>query len=57
MRERFDSAGRSSEDVIRSLLELPTTIRIECVLAIGYPAEEKPPVAVERLLHESISEL
>jgi nitroreductase len=57
MRGRFDSAGRSSEDVIRDLLELPATFRIDCVLAIGYPAEEKPPVPADKLLDDSITEL
>lgn len=56
MRERSDSAGRSSEDVIRGLLELPETMRVDCVLAIGYPAEDKQPVPADRLHRDTITE-
>ncbi len=56
MRERVDAAGRSAEDVIRELLELPATVRVDCVLAIGYPAEEKPPVPADQLHRDTIME-
>lgn len=32
----------SSEEYVRSLLSLPVNRAVVCVLAVGYPAEEKP---------------
>jgi len=57
MRNRTDAAGRSSEDVVREILGLSEPLRVDCVLAIGFPAEEKPPVPADRLDYDCITEV
>lgn len=39
---------------IRRILGLPETLRVLCMVSIGYPAEQKPPVPAERLAWENI---
>lgn len=53
-RERAD--GGSSEAWVRSTLGLEDELRIECVLAIGHPAEAKAPAARDNLHWDAISE-
>lgn len=44
VRRRYDSAGRSSEDVVKDILGVEDkSLRILCLVGMGYKAEEKPP--------------
>ncbi len=43
VRLRSHSEGRSSEDYVRETLGIPDRYLVECIIGIGYPAEEKPP--------------
>ena len=38
MRERFHEDGRPSEEHVRELVGLGPEMRVDCLLAIGYPA-------------------
>ncbi|MBP8717976.1 MAG: nitroreductase family protein [Candidatus Atribacteria bacterium] len=42
IRKRNHSVNLSSEDFIKDLLGIPDDLRILCLVAVGYPAEDKP---------------
>jgi nitroreductase len=41
VRERFHESGERAEDYIKKVLGIPAKYRVECMVAVGYPAEEK----------------
>lgn len=43
MRNRMHSDGRPAQEHIREILDLPDNIIVQCVIALGYPAEGKSP--------------
>lgn len=43
IRERLHKDGQSAEDYVRTLLNIPDKYKVEAIIAVGYPAEEKPP--------------
>jgi nitroreductase len=49
MRGRIGPDGRPAEDHVREILGLEPGLRVECAVSIGYPAEDKPQVPIERL--------
>lgn len=49
IRNRFTAQGIPSEQYIRRLLGLDDSRRIECIVALGYPDEEKPGVPFTEL--------
>ena len=49
VRERAHSKGRSAQDHVAGLLKLPAGVMVEAMLAIGYPAESKPPHPADAL--------
>lgn len=53
MREHNDQI--SAGEYVGDLLGLPSNLELECVLAIGYPAESKSPHARDELLFDRIS--
>jgi nitroreductase len=42
IRERSHSATRSAESYVSEILEIPETLRVESIVAVGYPDEQKP---------------
>ncbi len=54
IRNRMHDDERTSEDYIRSLLELPKNIRVESIISIGYPGEEKAPISRDQLDYHKI---
>lgn len=54
VRDRYAADGTPSEEYIQELLHMPDTLPIICVLAIGYPAEERKPQAIEKLKWEQV---
>ncbi len=54
VRERFHSSGVKAEDYIKRVLGIPERYSIECMIAIGYPAEEKRAYAENELLYGKI---
>jgi len=44
----------TAEGYIQELLGLPEHIKVECVLGIGHPAEEKQSVPAEKLQRNKI---
>jgi nitroreductase len=50
VRERPHSRDRSAQDFVAGLLRLPPALMVEAMVAVGYPAETKPPHPREKLL-------
>jgi nitroreductase len=49
VRLRDHSDGKSAEEYVRELLNIPEHFMVECVMGIGYPGEEKIPHTSEGL--------
>jgi nitroreductase len=43
VRERHDENGVKSGDIVKQILDIPEKFEVECLIAIGYPAEERKP--------------
>ncbi|MFZ2473119.1 MAG: hypothetical protein WAW52_14410 [Methanothrix sp.] len=54
IRKRMHSSNISSEDYIKRALDLPENFIVECMIAFGYPDEDKEPVPKEKLEYEKI---
>ena len=54
IRNRMHSSGQTSEDYIKQVLGLPQNLVVECMIAFGYPDEDKEPVSNEQLEYEKI---
>jgi nitroreductase len=54
IRNRQHDAEKSAETYIQELLGLPEQIKVESILGIGHPAEEKSPVSADKLQHDKI---
>ena len=54
IRERMHSDEQTAQDYVRDLLGIPEPLCIEAIIAVGYPAEEKPPRGSDTLLHDRI---
>jgi len=54
VRERLHSDNVKAGDYIKEVLGIPTKYSVECMVAIGYPAEEKKPYAESELLYDKI---
>lgn len=56
IRGRGHEDGTSSEEFVRDLMSLTGDLRVECVVALGYPAEEKSSPATGTLRWDAIEE-
>lgn len=54
MRERMHSEIKSSSEYISELLNLPSNLDVESIIAVGYPDEEKPGHSKGKLQYEKI---
>lgn len=54
IRERFHTEQETAEDYIREVLGIPGQYSVECLIAIGYPAEEKKPYEEDMLQHQKL---
>lgn len=54
VRDRFDAQGQPTDERVREILGIPEEISIECIIVMGYPAEEKKPQNLEKLLWERV---
>ncbi|WP_334139449.1 nitroreductase family protein [Thermovirga lienii] len=54
IRNRDHSPELSAEDYVRGLLGIPEPYRVLCILAVGYPAEEKKPIPKGELPYHKI---
>jgi len=49
VRKRMYDSLVSAEHHIRNVLSIPEHIRVECIVAVGYPAEQRAPLPSEEL--------
>ena len=54
IRNRMHNDTITSEEYIRDLLHIPTNYKVESIISIGYPDEERPPQDVEKLQYEKL---
>ena len=54
IRKRMHGETQSSEAYIANLLNIPSQLKVESMIAIGYPAESKPPHSKEELQNEKV---
>lgn len=43
IRKRFTAAGLSSEDFLKKVLGVPGRLKVQCIIGLGYPEQDKPP--------------
>ena len=55
IRERLHNETQTAEAYIAELLNIPSHLKVESMIAIGYPAESKPPHSKEELQNEKVS--
>ena len=49
IRNRMFDDTTTSQEHVRSLLKMPSNIRVESIVALGYPAEKKEPISRDDL--------
>ncbi|BCJ96846.1 nitroreductase [Anaerocolumna cellulosilytica] len=49
IRERMTTEDKTAEAYVKEVLGIPLQYGVECVIALGYPAEEKEPYSEEKL--------
>lgn len=54
VRQRLHSANETTEDYIKKILGIPQKYKVENLVAIGYPAEEKPPYDEKGLPYDKL---
>ena len=54
LRERFSPEGVPSEDIVRDLLAIPSTLRPVAMVAVGHKGMERKPFNEDRLLWEKV---
>jgi nitroreductase len=54
VRERFHAEGVPAEDYIKGILGIPAAYRVECMVAVGYAAEEKKEYGEDELLYRKL---
>lgn len=52
IRGRHHESSISSEEYVKKLLAIPEKYRVESIIAIGYPAENKPPHDEGQLIYQ-----
>ena len=54
IRNRAFDEDTTSEDYIKDLLNMPGHVKVESIIAVGYPAEKREPVPQENLKYEKV---
>lgn len=54
IRERQHSNEMSAEEYIQKLMDIPSSIKVEAIIAIGHPKETKKPISDEELQFEKV---
>jgi len=54
VRERYGAGNVRAGDYIKEILKIPEKYEVECMIAIGYPAEAKKAYDESQLLYEKI---
>ena len=54
MRERMHNDTKTAQEYIGQLLHIPEKLKVESIIAVGYPDEQKTPHAKEELQYEKV---
>lgn len=54
IRERMHNESQTAQEYISKLLNIPEKIKVESIVAVGYPDEQKPPHKKETLKYEKV---
>ncbi|GMT48145.1 MAG: nitroreductase [bacterium] len=54
IRDRIQDKSYTAEEYVSGVLNIPGNLRVESVIAIGYPDEKKPPHSREELQYEKV---
>ena len=54
IRKRVHSDAQTAEEYVRGVLGLSTNMKVESIIAFGYPDEEKPPIPKTELEYDKI---
>jgi len=54
MRERMHDQTKTAGDYVAEILDIPPKLKVECIIAMGYPDEEKPPHKKEELQYDKV---
>ena len=54
IRGRATADGESSEELVRGILDIPSHLRVLCLVAFGHAADERKPQDEERLKWEQV---
>jgi len=54
IRERMHSEVKRADDYISEILDIPKHLKVEAMIAIGYPDEKKPPRSKKDLQYEKV---
>jgi len=54
IRMRMHDQTKTSQEYVQELLNIPGNLNVESMIAIGYPAESKPPHRKENLPYEKV---
>ena len=55
IRKRMHSDSLTSEDYVKRVLSLPENLKVESMIAFGYPDEKKSPIPKDQLEYDKIS--
>ena len=54
LRKRMHNSGKTSEEYVSEVLNIPRNLKVESIIAVGYPDEKKPPHMKEELQYEKV---
>ena len=54
MRERMHDRTKTAQDYVLETLNIPPTLKVECIISVGYPDEEKPPHKKDELQYDKV---
>jgi len=54
IRDRMHDDTRKAEEYVSDVLNIPRKLRVESIVAVGYPEEQKPPHKKEDLHYEKV---
>ncbi len=54
IRERWYDDNQTSEEYVKSLLRIPDKYKVESIIAVGYPAEQKSPHSESEIMYNKV---
>lgn len=54
LRERMHDQTKTAQDYVAETLDIPSRLKVECIIAVGYPDEKKSPHKREELQYDKV---